>query len=45
MTIQATTGNVGIGTTAFATTVNLQLKMGNMGSGAVGEIYLTPLIM
>ena len=32
-------GNVGIGTTAFAPTVNLQLKMGNMGSGAVGEIY------
>jgi hypothetical protein len=32
-------GNVGIGTTSFAPTVNLQLKMGNMGSGAVGEIF------
>jgi len=32
-------GNVGIGTTAFASTANLQLKMGNMGSGGVGEIF------
>ena len=32
-------GNVGIGTTTFASTTNLQLKMGNMGSGAVGEIF------
>ena len=32
-------GNVGIGTTTFASTSNLQLKMGNMGSGTVGEIF------
>jgi hypothetical protein len=32
-------GNVGIGTTTFAPTPNLQLKIGNMGSGIVGEIF------
>ena len=32
-------GNVGIGTTTFAPTVLKQLKIGDMGSGAVGEIY------
>ena len=32
-------GNVGIGTTTFASTTNLQLKVGNMASGVVGEIY------
>jgi hypothetical protein len=32
-------GNVGIGTNTFASTPNLQLKMGNMGSGIVGEIF------
>jgi hypothetical protein len=32
-------GNVGIATTTFAPTTNRQLKMGNMGSGAVGEIF------
>jgi hypothetical protein len=39
MTIQGSTGNVGIGTTTFASTTNLQLKMGDMGSGVVGEIW------
>jgi len=32
-------GNVGIGTSTFAPTVTNQLKIGNMGSGVVGEIY------
>ena len=32
-------GNLGIGTTTFASTANLQLKLGNMGSGVVGEIF------
>ena len=32
-------GNVGIGTSTFASTTNLQLKLGNMGSGIVGEIF------
>lgn len=39
MTIIGSSGNVGIGTTTFASTSNLQLKMGNMGSGIVGEIF------
>jgi hypothetical protein len=32
-------GNVGIGTATFASTPNLQLKIGNMESGIVGEIF------
>jgi len=32
-------GNVGIGTDTFASTSNLQLKMGNIAQGAVGEIF------
>ena len=32
-------GHLGLGTTSFAPTVLKQLKIGNMGSGAVGDIY------
>ena len=32
-------GNLGIGTSTFAPTITDQIKLGNMGSGVVGEIF------